>query len=234
MKIKILSLILCMTLSPVFAHDAKSEKTPHAHPERERVPAQVMSYLGADWLERKDRDEKEQPYKVLEAMKLKDGDIVADIGVGTGYYARKIAKKVAPTGWVYGVDIQPEMLTYFNQYCEKEKITNISPVLGVFDDPRLPKESVDWIILADVYHEFEDPEIMLKKMHGSLKSTGKLCLLEYRLDGNSAKHIKVDHRMSVKQVKEEWIPAGFELLELHEFLPSQHLFIFGKKNLSTK
>jgi ubiquinone/menaquinone biosynthesis C-methylase UbiE len=222
-----LTLALIIALSP-FTHAEEKTKAPEV--ERTRVPAHVMSHLGADWLERDDRDEKEQPYKVLEAMDLKPGDIVADIGVGTGYYARKIAKKVGSTGWVYGVDIQPEMLTYFNQYCEREKITNISPVLGVFDDPRLPQGSLDWIILADVYHEFENPEIMLKKMRDTLKPTGKICLLEYRLNGDTAGHIKKEHRMSVDQVKSEWLPAGYELIKLHEFLPSQHMFIMGKKS----
>lgn len=211
-----------------------ADETPETPPAIKRVPAQVMSHLGAPWLERSDRDEKEQPYKVLEVMQLKSGDTVADIGVGTGYYARKIAKKVAPAGWVYGVDIQPEMLTYFNEYCARDNITNITPVLGIFDDPRLPTASLDWIILADVYHEFENPEPMLQKMLQALKPTGKVCLLEYRLNGETAQHIKKDHRMSVEQVKAEWLPAGFELLELHEFLPSQHLFIFGKKTHKAK
>ena len=232
--IKIFPILLLSVFVSVAMADDNHEHGPKDKLERTRVPAAPMSYLGADWLERPDRDEKEQPYKVLEVMKLKNGDVVADIGVGTGYYARKIAKQVAPKGWVYGVDIQPQMLEYFNQYCEKEKITNITPVLSIFDDPRLPKASIDWIILADVYHEFEDPEIMLKKMHEALKPGGKVCLLEYRLKGDTAKHIKLDHRMSIEQVKSEWIPAGYELIKLHDFLPSQHLFIFGKKNDKAK
>ena len=232
MKIKFLS--TCLAAFLLIASPSYTEDKPEADPALKRIPAQVMSHLGAPWLEREDRDEKEQPYKVLEAMKLKKGDVVADIGVGTGYYARKIAKKVAPTGWVYGVDIQAEMLVYFNDYCDKEGITNITPVLGTFDDPRLAPKSLDWIILADVYHEFENPVIMLQKMRDALKPTGKVCLLEYRLEDDSGAHIKLEHRMSVEQVKKEWLPAGYELLELHEFLPSQHLFIFGKKKETPK
>jgi ubiquinone/menaquinone biosynthesis C-methylase UbiE len=193
-----------------------------------RKPAAVMSFRGAPWLERSERDEEEQPYKVIGAMKLKEGDIVADIGVGTGYYARKIAQVVGEKGTVFGVDIQPEMLDMLIEYCKQQDIKNVKPILGEFDDPKLPPSSLDWIILADVYHEFSDPEAMLAKMLEALKSTGKACLLEYRLNGDTARHIKLEHRMSVEQVKAEWIPAGFELLELHEYLPSQHLFIFGK------
>jgi ubiquinone/menaquinone biosynthesis C-methylase UbiE len=219
---KVFSVLLCSVIVVQLGF-AQEQINPH-----KRVPAQVMSYRGAPWLERSGRDEEEQPYKVIGAMKLKEGDVVADIGVGTGYYARKIARVVGEKGTVYGVDIQPEMLEMLVQFCDKQEITNIKPILGKADDPKLPKESLDWIIMADVYHEFSDPEAMLAKMLEALKTTGKICLLEYRLDGDSARHIKIDHRMSVKQVKAEWLPAGFELLELHEFLPTQHLFIFGK------
>lgn len=220
---KILSVLLCAVCTMPVGFAADEEE---AAPKRK--PAQVMSYRGAGWLERSTRDEEEQPYKVIGAMKLKEGDVVADIGVGTGYYARKIARVVGAKGTVYGVDIQPEMLEMLIEFCKRQKIENIKPILGDFNDPKLPKESLDWIILTDVYHEFSHPEAMLAKMLEALKPTGKVLLLEYRLDGETARHIKIDHRMSVKQVKSEWLPAGFELLELEEFLPSQHLFIFGK------
>ena len=194
----------------------------------DRTPAPVMSYRGAPWLERTSRDQEEQPHRVLEAMQLKPGDVVADIGCGTGYYARKIAPLVGPEGKVYGVDIQPEMLDMMMEYCDKEKIGNVIPVLGDTDDPHLPKGRIDWMILADVYHEFQAPQVMLARMREGLKPGGKVALLEYRLKGTTAAHIKPEHRMSVEQVLHEWTPAGFELVDLHEYLPSQHLFIFKK------
>lgn len=194
-----------------------------------RTPAPVMSFHGARWLERPTREKEEQPYAVLKAMNLKDGDIVVDMGVGSGYYARKIARIVGPTGKVYGVDIQPEMLEMLVSACAKEGIENVVPILGDVADPKLPKGEIDWIILADVYHEFQEPEPMLAKMLESLKPDGKVALLEYRDEDGSARHIKPEHRMSVKQVLAEWNPAGFELKDLLEFLPSQHLFIFGKR-----
>jgi len=194
-----------------------------------RTVAPVMSYRGAPWLERETRDEEERPYEVIDRMKLKSGDVVVDMGVGTGYYARKLAPAVAPDGVVYGVDIQPEMLELLKQYCEKEGIKNVKPVLGEVDDPKLPDASIDWIVMADVYHEFQHPEAMLGKLHAALKPDGKVALLEYRLLGETARHIKIDHRMSVEQVLEEWQPAGFELVDLIETLPSQHFFIFRKK-----
>jgi predicted methyltransferase len=195
--------------------------------ETKRAPAQVMSYRGWQWLERKEREEEERPYEVLKAMGLKAGDFAADIGCGTGWYARKMAKIVGKTGRVYGVDIQPKMLSMMNALSDEEGVSVI-PVYGSVTDTRLPKGEIDWMILADVYHEFEDPGTMLASMLDALKPGGKVALLEYRLLGETGKHIKIDHRMSVDQVKSEWIPAGFDLVKIHEFLPSQHLFIFQK------
>jgi predicted methyltransferase len=195
---------------------------------KKREPAPVMSYHGAEWLERPSRVEEERPDEVIAAMGLKDGDVAVDMGCGTGFFARRMAKAVAPTGKVYGVEIQPEFLEMLKDFCEEEGISNVVPVLGDEDDPKLPKGGIDWILLVDVYHEFQEPEPMLAKMLESLKPDGKIALVEYRLLGDTAEHIKVEHRMSVQQVLSEWNPAGFELIDLQEFLPSQHLFIFQK------
>lgn len=215
-------LLMGAVVAPYFAFAQET-----AAPEK-RTPAAVMSFHGAAWLERPGRDEEERPYEVLEYMKLENGDVVADIGCGTGYFGRKIAKAVAPDGKVYGVDIQPEFIEMIKEFCEKEGITNVVPILGDDDNPKLPEGELDWIIMADVYHEFQKPQAMLDEMRKALKSDGRVALLEYRLNGETASHIKLEHRMSVAQVLSEWNPAGFELVDLQEFLPSQHLFIFGK------
>ncbi|GMW03084.1 MAG: hypothetical protein AMXMBFR84_42200 [Candidatus Hydrogenedentota bacterium] len=205
------------------AHDHE-----HAHPETGRKPANVMSFQGAEWLERPERIDEERPDEVIAAMNLKDGDIVADIGVGSGFFARRIARKVGPGGKVFGVDIQPEMLDILKDLCAKEAVENVIPVLGAEADPKLPENAIDWVLLVDTYHEFQDPQPMLAKIKTCLKETGKVALLEYRLEGETAKHIKEDHRMSVRQVLAEWNAAGFELVDLMEFLPSQHFFVFAK------
>jgi predicted methyltransferase len=192
-----------------------------------RKPANVMSHAGAAWLEREGRDEEEKPEVVLAAMGLRPGMTVAEIGTGTGYFARRIAKAVGPSGKVYAVDIQPEMLDLLKEYAGKEGITNIVPVLGTETDPRLPRGTIDRILLVDVYHEFQQPEPMLAAMRASLAPGGTVTLVEYRAEGETASHIKADHRMSVDQVLTEWQPAGFLLVDRIETLPSQHLFVFG-------
>jgi SAM-dependent methyltransferase len=194
----------------------------------QRVPAQFMSYQGAGWLERPERVAEEMPDEMLAVMALEDGHVVADIGAGSGFFARRMARLVAPTGTVYAVDIQPEMLDILRGYVEEEGVTGIVPVLSEFDDPKLPEGEIDWILLVDVYHEFGDHEAMLAKMWQALKRDGRVALLEYRVEDGTGDHIKGDHRMSVRQVLSEWGPAGFDLVELHEFLPSQHMFIFQR------
>jgi predicted methyltransferase len=195
---------------------------------QERRPAPVMGVGGAGWLERPGRDQEQRPDEVLRAMGLRDGDVVADLGAGTGYFTRRLAKAVGPSGRVYAVDIQPEMIGLLKGNVEKAGLTNIVPVLGTSDDPKLPREALDWILLVDVYHEFQQPRAMLARMREALKPTGKVALVEYRLEGLTALHIREEHRMSPKQVLAEWEPLGFRLVKRHEFLPTQHFFVFEK------
>jgi predicted methyltransferase len=199
-----------------------------ADPSGERRPAPVMSWAAADWLERADRDDEQRPDEVIRTMGLEDGDVVADLGCGTGYFARRMAKAVAPGGRVYAVDIQPQMLRLLRSRVAEEGLTNVEPVLGDNDDPKLPEQSLDWILLVDVYHELQQPKAILAKMREALKPDGKVALLEYRLEGLSAVHIRTEHRMSPEQVLAEWEPAGYRLAARHEFLPSQHFFVFEK------
>jgi len=190
-----------------------------------RTPASVMSASGASWLEREGREEEQRPAEIFRTMGLKDGDVVADLGCGTGWFARRMARSVAPRGTVYAVDIQPEMLDLLRGYVAAEGAKGVVPVLGTETDPRLPPASLDWILMVDVYHEFQKPQAMLEAIRRSLKPTGKVALVEYRLEGETASHIRREHRMSVEQVLGEWLPAGFRLVARHEFLPVQHLFV---------
>ena len=194
--------------------------------ERHRVPAAFMTYLGAEWLEREDRRVEEQPQRVLEAMALEPGDVVADVGCGSGYYARQMAPFVQPGGTVYCEDIQPEMLELMQGLAAEEDVTGVQPILGTPLDPKLPEGQVDWVLITDVYHEMSDPEPMLAGIRRALSPGGRVALLEYRVEDGTGDQIKADHRMSVRQVLLEWKAAGFALAELHDFLPSQHLFFF--------
>ena len=230
--------VLPLLLSALLSFSAAGCTPPEGHPPRQgsaqpspqafdgRQPATPLSYQHADWLEREGRDQMEKPEIVIEAMNLKDGDQVADIGAGTGFFSRRLARAVAPNGKVYAEEIQPQMLRLLEQHSAEEGIRNIVSVLGTDTDPRLPRGHFDWVLLVDVYHEFQDPQAMLAKIRACLKPGGRVALVEYRLEGDTAKQIPVAHRMSVEQVLKEWSPAGFELVETIETLPSQHLFLF--------
>jgi predicted methyltransferase len=190
----------------VQATAAQAPATDQAPP---RKPAKVMGFEGASWLERPGREAAEKPEIVLDAMDLRPGLNVAEIGTGTGWFARRIGPRIAPGGKVYAQDIQPEMLELMKKYAAEAGVTNIVPVLGTETDPRLPAGKIDRVLLVDVYHEFQKPKEMLARIHEALAPGGRVILVEYRREGDTATHIHIDHRMSVEQVLAEWTPAGF-------------------------
>lgn len=194
----------------------------------QRTPAPVISASGADWLERPGRDEQQKPDEIIRFMGLKAGEVVADIGAGTGYFTRRLGRAVAPNGVVYAVDIQPEMIARLKENMEKHGIRNVVPVLAETDDPKLEPNTLDWALLVDVYHELQQPKATLAKLREALKPTGRVALVEYRLEGLTAVHVREEHRMSKEQVLSEWEPAGYRLVKLYEFLPTQHFFVFEK------
>jgi ubiquinone/menaquinone biosynthesis C-methylase UbiE len=197
------------------------------HPITHRKIAQVMGPGGADWLVRPERQSEEHPDEALDALKIPKGATVADIGAGVGYFTWRLAERVGPGGVVYGEDIQQAMLDQLRKNMQARHITNVREVLGGIDDPKLPKESVDLIILVDVYHEFSEPEKMLDRMRESLKPNGRLVLLEYR--GEDPKvPIKPEHKMTLKQVRAEVEPEGYRFDESIEVLPEQHIIVFRR------
>jgi ubiquinone/menaquinone biosynthesis C-methylase UbiE len=200
---------------------------PGVHPISGRRFAQPMSYLGADWLDRSERVTEEEPDIALQAIKLVKGSTVADVGAGSGYMTVKMARRVGPTGKVYANDIQPEMLSLLRQRLAKEKIANVETVLGTVDDPKLPAGAVDLILMVDVYHEFSEPQKMLRRMHEALKPGGRLVLLEYRKE-DPAIPIRPEHKMSVAEAKLEVEAEGYKLSKVDEVLPRQHILIFTR------
>lgn len=208
---------------------ACAQQQPRQEPPAKREPANVMSWEGASWLEREGRAEQEKPEVVIGAMQIRDGMTVADIGAGTGFFTRRLAKAVGPAGKVYAEDIQPQMLDLLKKDMEKEGIRNVVSVLGTETDAKLPLHGIDRVLLVDVYHEFQKPEPMLASILHSLTPGGTVILVEYRLEGDSASHINIKHRMSVDQVLGEWNAAGFELANRIETLPAQHIFVFSAR-----
>ena len=193
----------------------------------DREIAWVMSYHGAAWLERPERVKEERTDKLLKLLPLKPGMTVVDMGAGSGYHSFPIAKKVGAKGKVLAVDIQKEMLDIIKRRSKALEVTNVEAVQGTIDDPKLKPESVDLILMVDVYHEFSHPYEMTKKMVEALKPGGVLAFVEFRLEDPNVP-IKLVHKMSEKQVIKEMKPHPLKHLKTHKTLPWQHLILFEK------
>jgi len=189
--------------------------------------AQTMHFTGAEWLIRDNREREERCSLMLASLGVKPGMTVCDMGSGNGFYSLQIAKMVGPTGHVYAVDIQPEMLVMLNERADREGISNVSPILGTQVSPRLPKGKIDLILCVDVYHEFSYPEHMLEAMREALSDRGAVVLVEYRAEDEKVP-IKPEHKMTKAQIMKELVPNGFRLSQEFEKLPWQHMMWFMK------
>lgn len=198
------------------------------HPVSGRQIAPVMGMGGADWLVRPEREMEEEPDKALDAIGIAKGQHVADVGAGVGYFTWRLAQRVGPAGKVYATDIQPRMLERLKKNVAERKLKNVETILGAEDDPKLPASSVDLILLVDVYHEFSQPREMLRKMREALKAGGRLVLLEYRKEDPTVP-IRLEHKMTLEEVKVEIEPEGFRLEKNLGDLPRQHILIFRSR-----
>ena len=193
----------------------------------DREIAYVMGYEGIGWLERSEREKEENVSKLIQNMGIKSNDTIADIGAGSGYHVFRIAP-IANKGMVYAVDIQTEMLMAIENIKETSKIKNIKTILGSEESVYLPENSVDKILMVDVYHEFSFPIEMITSIKSALKPEGELFLIEYRAEDPNVP-IKKIHKMSEKQAVKEMNAAGFKLKRNINNLPWQHCMIFVKK-----
>lgn len=193
-----------------------------------REIAHVMGHQAADWLERPEREEEERPSLAIEALKLKPGDVVADIGCGTGYFSWRMAKLVGPKGKILGVEIQQEMLDLLAANMKQRGVTNVAGVLGTITDPKLPAKSVDLVLMVDVYHEFDHPLEMMERICDALKPGGRVAFIEFRGEDPEVP-IKPVHKMTEAQVRKEMTPHPLEWVETIRTLPRQHILVFRRK-----
>ena len=213
------ALVLALCIGFVTVAEAQRQ-----HPVSGRVFAPVMGVGGAGWLERPEREAEEAPSKALAALELKPGMVVADIGAGSGYYTSRMAKLVGATGRVYATDIQPGMIELLNRRIQAEALTNVTPVLGTMEDPKLPDASIDLAIMVDVYHELQNPQVFLQKLRQVFKPGGRLVLVEFRKEDPNVPILAV-HKMSVAEVKLELEAEGFVLDKVIGVLPWQHILV---------
>jgi precorrin-6B methylase 2 len=194
-----------------------------------REIAQVMGPGGIPWLDRPERDSEEKPAIVLQALDLRGGQVVADVGAGSGYYTFKMAPRIAPSGKVLAVDIQDEMIAALHKRIDEQKVANVEVIKGTEKDPHLPANSLDLVLMVDVYHELSYPYEVMTAIRQSLKPGGRMVFVEYRKEDPKVT-IKEVHKMSVEQLKLEMSQVRLRFVKSVETLPLQHIVIFEKRD----
>lgn len=197
-----------------------------------REIAHVMGYAGAIWLERDTREEEERLTLMVKSLNLKPGDVVADIGAGSGVISALMAERVLPDGYIVAVDVQDEMLLRLQENARSKGLTNIVPIKGSQKSASLAPQSVDLAIMVDVYHEFEFPYEMMLEISKAMKVGGRVVLVEYRMEDPTVP-IKLVHKMSQAQAKKEVEQSEFHLkwTETIGALPRQHILVFTKQEI---
>jgi len=204
---------------------------------------------GKEWVKRLERPERIPGLKideVIASLGLKPGDVVADIGSGTGAYTIPFAKAVAPSGKAIAVDIWPELLDYVKQKAVAANVPNLQTVLSALDDPRLPRQEVDLAFFHDVFHNANDRAGYLRVLVSQLKPGGRIAIIEQEFDDPIAKKWDEDaDRITREQVRDWMAAAGFELkAEFDLFqgaknpkgtgMPERWFVIYGSRSLTTQ
>lgn len=214
----IFAVIVCLCVCTYAEEDIKRER-----------PGKLFSPSKIPLLEDAGRDTWQKPEEILNALDIKEGQIIADIGAGSGYLTVKLSERVGVTGTIYAADIQQEMLDYISKRLVEKGIKNVSLVLGTMDDPKLPPNSLDIAILLSTYHEIAQPIDFMKKIKLALKPKGRLAILEFSDESPIGPPIQV--RLPVDLVINELKQAGFALSQKHTFLlPYQYFLVFSPLN----
>ena len=199
------------------------------HPVSGRTLAPTMGVEGAAWLDRPEREAEEAPSRAIAALGIAPGSIVADVGAGSGYYTVRLSQVVGPKGRVVATDLQPGMLDLIRKKVDQLGLTNVTLVQGRPDEPNLPAATFDAIVMVDVYHELASPQVFVRKLREALKPTGRLVLIEFRLEDPRVP-IREVHKMSVAQVRQELGADGFQIEKVIDVLPWQHIIVLKTGN----
>ncbi len=191
-----------------------------------REIAYVMGYQGIQWLDRPEREVEENTTTLLRNMAIEPEDNIADIGAGSGYHVFKMAK-LSSSGLVFAVDIQEEMLEEIKSRKERDQIKNVRIIKGSEKNINIAENSLDKVLMVDVYHEFNFPAEMLSSIKKALRADGKLFLIEYRAEDDKVP-IKTLHKMTEAQAIVELEAAGMKLERNIDNLPWQHCMVFVK------
>jgi predicted methyltransferase len=192
-----------------------------AKPRTRLFPPQDLGLL-----EGPDRDQWQKPDLIMDALGIADGSVVADLGAGGGWFSIRLARRVGPNGLVYAEDIQPQMIEAIGRRVTREGLTNVRTVLGTPRDPRLPP-GLDAVLIVDAYHEMEDPLTLLRNVAASLKSQGRIGVVDF-LAGSGGPGPAPEERPDPDAVIAAAQAAGLRLQSRLPVPPFQYLLVFGK------
>lgn len=190
-------------------------------------PTELADPRHAAWFYRPERIESEKPEELLDLLGVEEGDVVADIGAGVGFFSLLAAERVGRTGTVLAVDVQPRMIDGLRMMIERFGHENIVPILGNVDDPKLPADRVDHVLLVMSYHEFSHPVEMMRHVRKAMKHDGQMLLVEYKAETPDSR-VEPLHKMSEAEIMKEIPALGFRLDRVIDIVPSQHVFLFKK------
>jgi ubiquinone/menaquinone biosynthesis C-methylase UbiE len=173
------------------------------------------------------RDQWQQPEKVIAALKLRPGDQVADLGAGGGYFTFKLAEAIGPAGKVYAVDIDREMIDLIAQRAQKESLQNVETVVARSDDPQLPTTGVDLIFTVNTYHHIGERIAYFKNLQKYLRPGGRIAVIDY--DRRAWIEGLLRHYTPTEFIKREMEQAGYALQQEHDFLDRQSFLNFTVK-----
>jgi ubiquinone/menaquinone biosynthesis C-methylase UbiE len=177
-------------------------------------------------IESPDRDQWNKPDLIMDLVQIAEGDVVAEIGAGGGWFTIRLARRVGPGGKVYAEDIQPLMIEAISGKARREGLDNVQTVLGTTEDPRLP-EPVDAALIVDAYREVENPVALLRNVAQSLKSQGRIAIVEFNAGGGGPGP-EAEERVSPAVILAAAEDAGLQLLAREPIPPFLFLLVFGK------
>ena len=222
MKLSLLVILLMALPSAVYAQDAVKRDDHQMH----RLHGDPKAYIGA--LEDPKRDAYQKPHEVIHALNLKSGEVIADIGAGSGYFTFHLARHVGDKGKVYAVDVSPEMILHINRRIRELKANNVVTLLADPDDPLLPDRSVNRFFFSDSWHHIENQSKYLSLMKRMLKPSGEVVMIDFH-----KKELPVGPPMQMKIAREDLIKQldgnGYRLTKEHTFLPYQYFLVFAPR-----
>ncbi|OGV95471.1 MAG: hypothetical protein A3I04_03890 [Nitrospinae bacterium RIFCSPLOWO2_02_FULL_39_110] len=211
-------LLLITSLSPILS-GVDAEEIHHKHHPFKSINEYIQR------MESPDRAEWQKPKKVVDYLAIRDGDVIADIGAGSGYFSVLLSKRVGDSGRIYAVDIENEMIEYIEKRAKKERLNNIKTILSKSDDPLLLESSIDLIFICDTYHHIEGRDNYLKILKKVLKKNGRLAIVDFHVvDTPVGPPLNI--RISKDKIMGEILKAGFKLEADYYFLPYQYFLIF--------